>query len=118
MKNSFWVVLCVVIGVVAAFAKLVYNFFPLSNLMDVLVFAVLATGISYFRPCNPWRWVVLSVLPTMLLIINQLQKTDIAHLRDGVGVGWVYSFPLIFFGAALGGWLGRRIRLRMCKEGS
>lgn len=85
----------IAIGLAVVPVKLIYSFFPLFNLIDVLLFAALG-----------WLWGrrsasadVIQTLqfsaPAMVLCTFFLIRLGAANLMRGVGVGWFISLVII-----------------------
>jgi hypothetical protein len=98
------------VGILAAVLRFFYMFFPLMNLLDVMVFGIAGYGMGRSSPTSKWPASILLVLPTMLLISFWLSLLGADKLRDGVGVGHLYGAVLIPLAAGLGLFLAGRQR--------
>lgn len=96
------------LGVVLAFVKLVYSFFPLFNVIDLLVFGVGAFllvrrfAVSFFVAA-----LILS-LPATAMSLYFVSGLGMERISSGVGTGWLVSAIAIPISALIGSWFGAR----------
>jgi hypothetical protein len=95
-------------GLVLVPTRFTLAFFPLFNLVEILLFAATAAGLAYYFRVRPSWWTVLLFLPTFLVTLYVvLFWLGAGSLLRGVGVGHVVSLVLIplsaFAGARYGG---------------
>ena len=95
-------------GLVLVPARFVLMFFPLFNLVELLLFAAAAFAFAYFFRARPSWWTVLLFLPTFLVTLYIVVFwLGAGRLLRGVGVGHAVSLVLIplatFAGARYGG---------------
>ena len=112
MTNRPFYVICGVVGVVAFFVKFIYSFLTASYAADLLWFGSLGAVVGYHRPFQRYRFLVTLVFPSLALIAAILSTVKLSNLRNGIGIGWVYSVPLIMVGVLVGGWIGSNLRRR------
>jgi hypothetical protein len=112
MKAPYYFMLCLILGVVAALARVVYFFFPFFNIMDVIVFGSIAAYVAYHRPHRWWLWVLIVITPTMVFVARTVSQSTIENLKQGIGTGHVLSALLIPIAAAISGVFAARIASR------
>lgn len=112
MKASHYFVLSLLLGLAAAIARMVYFFFPIFNVLDVIVFGSIATALAYHRPHRWWLWVSASIAPVIALLSLILSQSTIDGLRQGIGTGHLLSAVLIPVAAVVAGALAARIASR------
>lgn len=104
-----FLLLALLLGLGAAGAKLLYSFFPLFNLWDVLLFALLGWSLGRRSESPGWLLVGLALgLPAALLSAYFVAQLGFPNLWQGIGTGWLLSVLLIPLAAAAGTILGRR----------
>lgn len=94
-------------GVLLAVIKLVYSFFPFSNVIDFFLFAIVGAFIqkNYKNKGLP---MILAVLPGMVVISYFLFVLGWENISKGVGTAWLISFLILPVSALLGGFLQER----------
>jgi hypothetical protein len=103
---------CLLIGLGAAFFRIVNSFFGHAYITDVMVFALLAGVICYIRPRGAWLSILLLVLPVYLLLARTLVRLGLDQLNQGIGTGWATSVVLVLPAAVVGGVIGAKIGQR------
>lgn len=106
-RDGYLILLALVLGTTGAGVKLVYSFFPLFNVLDVLVFSLLGWVLG--RLARPPMLIGVAVLslPTLLLIAYFLSGLGWTSLQQGIGTGWVLSALLVPLAAGVGLFLSR-----------
>lgn len=101
-------VIAFVVGLLLVPLKFIYSFFPLFNLIDIVVFGLVGLRFGKRWATAWWITALLLSLPALGLVALILRNLSIADLTAGVGTGWALSV-LLLPGAALGGaYMGRR----------
>ena len=96
------IVIAGLVGVGAAVLRLVCLFFPLMNLVDVVVFGLAGYGVGRTNPTRRWASFLLVVLPALACIAVMLVILGTDKLRNGVGTGHLYGALLIPVAAGVG----------------
>lgn len=96
-------------GLLLVPTRFVLAFFPLFNLVEVLLFAATAAALAYYFKARSSWWAVLLFLPTFLITLYVVVFwLGAADLLRGVGVGHVVSLVLIPLSALAGARYGGR----------
>jgi hypothetical protein len=85
----------VAVGIAAAFLRMVYIFFPMFNLLDLVVFGVAGYGVGRTRPKRRWLSFALIILPALAFIGFVLVNLGPQKVAEGVGIGHAYAAVLI-----------------------
>jgi len=113
MKREFaYYLLCLAIGIVAVFVRLVYSFLPLGPVTETVVFGALGWLVSYMRPERYWRWIITIIIPPLLYVALILRQLGVENLEKGIGAWWALSVVLIPLAAFVGGFLGAKLRTK------
>ena len=94
------------LGLLLAPFKLLYSFFPLFNVLDLIVFAI--AGLAVGRRGAHWALAALLVsVPSMALASYFLVRLGPDQLRHGIGVGWLISLAAMPAAALVGSYWRR-----------
>jgi predicted membrane channel-forming protein YqfA (hemolysin III family) len=102
-RDGYLILLALVLGTAGAGIKLFYSFFPLFNVLDVLVFSLLG-WLSRSPTCTG---VAGLSLPPLLLLAYSRSGLGWISLQQGIGMGWVLSALLVPLAAGVGLYLSR-----------
>jgi hypothetical protein len=106
-------VLALCLGIGALVLKVLYSFFPLANVIDAVLFAVLGGVVGRWHPERRWALAVVASTPALLLIGYILVVgLDVEQLRQGIGIGWLLSAVVIPTAAIAGAWISTSKRIR------
>jgi hypothetical protein len=112
MNNTQYFFACLGIGVALALFKVVYSFFPVFLLIDAVVF-IIAGGLAAARkPKKFWLWSLAIAAPSVLLNLLFLLRAGIENLQQGIGIGFVWSVPVILAASLVSGWVAGHLALR------
>lgn len=103
-------VAALITGLLLVPARLFLSFFPVFNLAEVMMFAVVAALLAYCFSVRPSWWVALLFLPvwlSVLFIVASLLGME--NLRRGIGVGHAVSLALIPLSALCGAHYGGKL---------
>lgn len=97
----------VVTGLLLAPLKVILSFFPLFNLVDVVLF--LAAGVIFGRWSGRRRWALGVALSLPAALVSGYFVVRVgAGLLEGVGLGWALSVVLVPVSALVGVHVGAR----------
>jgi hypothetical protein len=106
-------VLAFCFGIGALVLKVLYSFFPLANVIDAVLFAVLGGVAGRWRPERRWTLAVVVSMPALLLVgYIFVVGLDVEQLRQGIGIGWLLSVIVIPTAAIAGAWISTSKRIR------
>ena len=115
MKREHWIAttgLALPIGLGATVLRIVYNFFPVVYLTDIVVFSVLASALAWWNPKRCWLSAVFLILPVMAFLGLNFSRSSLERIAAGIGISHVYSAFLIPISAFAGAYIGARIGAR------
>ncbi len=96
------------VGLLLAFLKIIYLFFPLFNITDILVFF----GTGYLLGKNVagghWLWGLVLAIPCLILDSSFVYKQGYSNIVSGIGTGFLISLFLVPISACLG--IARSVR--------
>jgi hypothetical protein len=112
-------VLAFCLGIAALVLKVPYSFFPLANVFDAVLFAVLGGVFGRWHPERRWALAVVVSVPALLLVGYILVvHLNVEQLRQGIGIGWLLSAVVIPTAAIAGAWISTSKRIREDSEDS
>lgn len=98
LSAYFWILWGILLGVL----KLAWSFFPLFNLLDVLVFGAIGAFISRRYESGRTLRLIFAVIPSLILIAAIIINLGFNKVLEGIGIGWALSLVLIPVSAFLG----------------
>jgi hypothetical protein len=105
------------LGIGALILKVLYSFFPLANVIDAVLFAVLGGVVGRWHPGRRWALAAVVSAPALLLVGYILVVgLDLDQLRQGIGTGWLLSAVIIPATAIAGAWISTIKRVREDSE--
>lgn len=100
-----WILL---LGLVAAAARVVYVLLPGFIFLDLVIFALLGMVVGRGRPLSWWHAGLLLSAPTVLLTLWMLGNLGLNALAMGAGLGHLVAVVLIPASALAGAAIGAR----------
>ena len=94
------------VGLAVAASKIVYSFFPLFNLTDVIVFGAIGAVLGYVARSSSLLTSLGLALPAMVLSGYFVARLGGENVMSGVGTGWLVSMIVIPISAIAGVFLG------------
>ena len=99
-------VLALFVGVFLIPVSLVFMFFPLFNVTEVLVFGGTCLVLALLFKPKSWLWALLVAAPVWLLLLRIVVRLGVSNISHGIGTGHALSLVLIPLSAWAGAYLG------------
>lgn len=93
-------------GFLLGLLKMLYSFFPLFNITDVIVFGLAGYTIGRLYFSKLYHRLLPAILPSLILTGWILFNLSLDELNQGTGSGWLISFIVIPASAMVGKILG------------